>query len=956
MRKKAAMMLMAILLCGVSCGYPDTSGQIAQNSILDLRDWDFEKQGMVNCSGPWKFYWGRLLPSGGKGVDKIQPDAELNIPGSWIGRKSFSGHPFSNFGYATLRLDVLFPSVNSFGSKYKISTGYIGTSYRLIIVPENERTGRLLLQAGRVGTTAEESRAKLRQTSAEFTATGKASFFLQVSNFEDVSISGPLGSIRIGTPSQINTFSLKRWLTDFFLMGAILMIGIYNMVLFLLRREEKPPLLFGMLCFLMCIHILLVGTYLEEFVDYDNIFQINMRVGYLVYFTGIMVFALFMRNIFPRSFSKNGIRLIVSATVFFSSMVLVLPISIFSHMIKYYNYCAIAIIIWCIYGVFSEAIRTRGAISFIILLATTLLSVTALHDILYFSRVIRTRFVLHYGIAVFILLQSLVVAIINASSRKKAEELAADFARERASLLLTEKQLQRARNYLHNVFNSLPSILFSIDGEEKVTEWNMASEKFSGVNTDKAVMQNIWELVPPLEPYKNQVQSVIRNNRPLTLSRVSLGSGDRHYDIAVHPLSINRGDGAVIRIDDITEKMLTDDKLQQAQNMDTIGNLVGGLSHDFNNILGAIIGTISLMKRLATQEKMTPELMDKYLSLLRESADRARDVIQQLLSLSSRNKLSLAPVDLNLSIKHVVKMCESSFDKNVIISTCYHEKPATILADPVQIEQMLLNLCVNSFHAMTIMKKRGEPQGGELRLSVERTKDEGGADEKWCITVSDTGVGINREIQHRIFDPFFTTKSDSGGTGLGLAMAYAIINRHNGNIEAESEPGRGTAMRISFPVVDSSMLYYREIRRTEDVPTGKGRILVIDDEILMRETAREMLVECGYDVVTAGNGLEGANIYRYIKDEIDLVLLNIIMPQMSGYETYLELKKIKDTVSVIVTSGLRDDYRISMTLDAGANSFMPKPFSLTILAQEVDRVLKENEGGPKDGSSSQQSQ
>jgi len=406
-------------------------------------------------------------------------------------------------------------------------------------------------------------------------------------------------------------------------------------------------------------------------------------------------------------------------------------------------------------------------------------------------------------------------------------------------------------------------------------------------------------------------------------------------------------------IRDITEQKKAEEDVRQTQKMETIGTLAGGLAHDFNNVLGGIMGTLSVLRfKMNKKSGISENDLLKYLDTIEQSGNRATDMVQQLLALSRKRELSLAPVDLNLTIKHVIKICENSFDKSIKLKPIYRSEPAIVKADPTQIEQVLLNFCVNAGHAMTIMRDKDETWGGELSVSIEPIKPgphflkrHAGAKlgKYWLLSVKDNGIGMNKETVDKIFDPFFTTKATGVGTGLGLSMAYAIIKQHNGFMTVYSEVKIGTTFNLYLPLLEKGTVNDEEVAEEKILPKGHGLILVVDDEQVMRELAKDILEECGYSVVFAEDGKKGVELYRKIYKEVKLVLLDMIMPELSGKDAYVQMKEINPDIKVVLASGFRQDERVDTALELGVNSFIQKPYTINKLAETIDKIIANRE-------------
>jgi two-component system, cell cycle sensor histidine kinase and response regulator CckA len=512
-----------------------------------------------------------------------------------------------------------------------------------------------------------------------------------------------------------------------------------------------------------------------------------------------------------------------------------------------------------------------------------------------------------------------------------------------------EKHLFKLQKFLSNIIESMPSVLMSIDHDGSIIQWNKAAENTFLITSDDAIGKKLWALLPGFDKYAGILQKTIESNTPSMMTNEEYGRENiRRFNISLFPLVENGDRGVVVRLDDMTEIFKRDEQLRQAQKLEMVGTLAGGLAHDFNNVLSGIMGTASLLQYiLETQGTIGNDEMQSDLDLILESTRRAADIVQQLLIISRKQEINFVPVDMNLSVKHIVKICTNTFDKIVQIDITLYDSPSVIFADPGQIEQVLLNVFINGYHAMTIMRKEDEVQGGKLLVTVDKLKADShfhkthpeSAEDKlyYRVTVRDSGVGMEPEIISRIFDPFFTTKTKDKGTGLGLAMVYNIVAQHNGFIDVYSEVGQGSTFNLYFPVLESSK-ENGELDHAEDIKKGSGLILIIDDEKIIRQTASAILEECGYTVVLASDGEEGVEIFRQRHSEISAVLLDLIMPKLSGKETFSKLKEIDPGVRVVLASGFRQDNRIDSLIREGILVFLQKPYTLKKLSHAIHQV------------------
>ena len=383
---------------------------------------------------------------------------------------------------------------------------------------------------------------------------------------------------------------------------------------------------------------------------------------------------------------------------------------------------------------------------------------------------------------------------------------------------------------------------------------------------------------------------------------------------------------------DITVQEKLEVQLQQAQKMEAIGTLSGGIAHDFNNLLMAIQGRTSIM--LMKKDSSHPDI--EHLKGIEDNIERAADLTKQLLGFARGGKYEVKATDLNELIKKHNRMFGRT-KKEITIRGKYEENLWIVEVDQGQIEQVLLNLYVNAWQAM--------PGGGDLYLETENvTLDEIEVEpfsiepgEFVKISVTDTGVGMDKATREKIFEPFFTTKEMGRGTGLGLASVYGIIKNHGGFIDAHSEKGHGSTFNIYLPASEKEVI--EEKKPAGDTLRGTETVLFVDDEDMIIEVAGELFDQLGYKVLTAGSGREAIETYEKNKEKIDIVLLDMIMPDMSGGETYDSLKEVDPDIKVLLSSGYSLEGRATEILDRGCNGFIQKPFKMKELSRKLREIL-----------------
>lgn len=515
-----------------------------------------------------------------------------------------------------------------------------------------------------------------------------------------------------------------------------------------------------------------------------------------------------------------------------------------------------------------------------------------------------------------------------------------------------EQEMRRIRIYLKSIIDSMPSVLIAVDRNFNVNEWNSAAEKLTGIPSDETYGSNIFELIPGLKKIEKTLLESSAGGRIIEIKRESFEfAGSRLYNLTIFPVGSENDGNTGIRLDDVTELFRAEQNLVQSQKMEVIGTLAGGLAHDFNNILAAIMGSVSILQyrvKSSTDLDSDRDYLLKYLSMLEDSSLRASGVISRLLSLARKQDYDMKPVDLNKVISGVENICVNSFDKSISLSVKSYDREAMVKGDAVQLEQMLLNLCINGAHAMTIMKGEGESAGGILSITVSEIRadreftvshpEAGESKHYWTLSVEDTGIGISKKIIEKIFDPFFTTKAKGRGSGLGLSMVYGIVRLHGGFMDIYTEEGNGSRFVVYLPVLDTAASpdSYASV---SEITRWSGTVLVIDDENVIRDVACELLSILGFTVLTASDGNEGLNLFSQNMGKIEFVILDMIMPGMTGLETFSKLREIKDDVKVLMSSGFRNDERIEKAISLGVQGFLQKPYSMEQFSEAIKKLM-----------------
>ncbi|MBI5589972.1 MAG: response regulator [Deltaproteobacteria bacterium] len=387
---------------------------------------------------------------------------------------------------------------------------------------------------------------------------------------------------------------------------------------------------------------------------------------------------------------------------------------------------------------------------------------------------------------------------------------------------------------------------------------------------------------------------------------------------------------------DISNRKRLETQLQQAQKLESLGTLAGGIAHDFNNLLMVIRGHVSLM----FMENNCSHLNHERLNKIDDCVQSAAALTNQLLGFARGGKYHTQPINLNSVLRQTSQMFGRT-KKEIVIQDQYEKKIWPVEADQGQIEQVLLNLYVNAFHAM--------PAGGRLMLETENVSLGKSSEKPFNLapgnyvklSVSDTGIGMDEKTQQRIFEPFFTTKAMGRGTGLGLASAYGIIKNHKGMIEVKSKVGVGTCFIIYLPASEQEVTHNEAAY--DSILKGIETVLLVDDEDRILDVERDLLSSLGYTVFVATSGKQAIELFETKPDEIDIVVLDMIMPEMGGGEIYDALRKIRPDVKVLLCSGYSEGGQASEILERGCTGFIQKPFNASELSEKLREIIDKSD-------------
>ncbi len=935
-----AICLISLLFTAFSLIFPAmafSQTPVAEKGIIDLRQWDFKKDGIVGLNGQWEFFWRKFVEPGA-----AHGDADyIHVPATW--NQQMNGFTVSGKGWGTYRLILL---MNDNDSTFALKIPEAGTAYALFI------NSIKYMEVGKVGTDATHSTPRYEPVIIQFKPDQKRTeLVLWVSNHHHKD-GGLWYELNLGLMDQILEHKFKKTAFDLFLFGSILVMGIYHLLLFNVRREERYAFFFSVFCILVSIRILVTGErYILNIVSSFS-WNYMIKIEYITFYLGGGAFLAFCRYLFPKEINTYIYNIVQTIVILFSLSVILLPPSIFTQTLTYAQIIVIAMVIYMCW-VMIVSIKNKRMGAGTLFLAYIIFFSTVLNDILYTIGKIDTMYMFHMGVFFFVIAQAYIIAKKFSSAfhtiKQQREEI--DQKHKSLSLELLEKQkaetaLRNSEKRFRNLAELLPGAVFEADMNGKLLFSNKTASAFFIFYPVSSPGTNfIWEAFSPSSKQTFSAKFKIATRRRTMVELEVMG---KRLDGTEFPAMVfmnqiiddnNNCIGVRGIVIDITLRKELERRLRSAEKMESIGTLSGGIAHEFNNILGIIIANAELaMMDL-------PELNSAY-NNLREIMDaslRGRDIVLQLLRFSRNTEDEKEPIDIVPIVKTSLKLLRASIPWNITFKQAVPDAFHIINANATQLNQIIINLCNNAADAMS-------ENGGILEISLENVTlaDEDNAiDEDMAggdyikLTVTDSGHGIPKEYIHRIFDPFFTTKDIDKGTGMGLSIVHGIVKSHGASIRVHSIPGEKTSFYVFFPLVGSHMLKIHDSPKKQ-LPGGTETILFVDDEEQIAKSIFERLNRLGYSLEIFTNPKDALKRFISKPSHFDLIITDMAMPHIMGDKLIREIRNIQQEIPIILTTGYSDKLDKKRALEIGANAFIMKPIDTENLAHLIQKVLHEN--------------
>ncbi len=528
---------------------------------------------------------------------------------------------------------------------------------------------------------------------------------------------------------------------------------------------------------------------------------------------------------------------------------------------------------------------------------------------------------------------------------KRVEERTRALIETNEKLMQEIERRRKAEREFQSLSENSPLMIVRVDRELRYVYANPGAERITGVPNSRRIGKTIWELGYPEERVKRLERfygAAFETGQEQGFEGET-DFVDKHVYVAttfVPEFDDNHRVETVLAVShDLTEQYQLGQQLRQAQKMEAIGTLAGGIAHDFNNMLAVILGNAEL----ALDDLDGQDAPSQSLKQIIKASRRARDLIRQILTFSrkterGRNALRLTPV-----IEETYQLLRSALPSTIRIETDIRAESDTVLADPSQIQQVLVNLATNALHAM-------RKKGGILTIRLDNITvgQEGQIPEADLpmgryvrLTVQDSGTGMPEKVRTRVFEPFFTTKGPGRGTGMGLAVAYGIVKNHDGDITVESTPGKGTVFTVFLPV--ARLAAENEQEKAGRIPGGPEHILLADDEPAILETMSRMLKTLGYTVTKAPGGPEAWGIFEARPDIFDLVITDQVMPDLTGIALAEKITRVKPDLPILLSTGYSRPIAADRAKRCGIRGYIMKPITRHEVADTVRRVLDQRD-------------
>lgn len=903
----------------------------AVKGVLNLGNWDFEKDGPVRLDGEWEFFWKELRESTGlSGINDHSKHHYIDLPNHWNDYR-YKGTKLPHLGYATFHLTIIadqFPGKSAFKLKEFFS------NYKLIV------NGDEVTSVGAVGSSKRTSIPDNLPQVAELETSGnRLEVYLQVSNFH-YHRGGPIRDITFGSADQINRLVRNQTLTEVFLFGSILIMGLYHLGLYLVRRKDKSPLFFGVFCIIIAGRLLLTGqTLLLEFFPGIG-YEVMVRMIHSAFYLSVPLFVLFVYSLFPQEFNRKILTPFLILVGVVQSIVWTTPALIHTNLMRPYQLVTLLILGYALITVLIAIRRKReGAVIFVT--GILILLLTAVNDILFNNNIIQTGYYAPYGFFGFIFSQAFLL------SKKFSKAFSTVEAQKSA---LTETNLayeneiverKKAEDKFRSIFENSTGGIFQLTTNGRIITANPAATRILGYADEREIVAKLTNIdqhvfADPKE-FKTLYERIERDSFVEGFeSRINTKNGSEKY-LLINARKVTDASGSTQyyegNVDDITEKKQAEALKIERDAADAANRakseFLANMSHEIRTPMNAIMGFAEIING-----KVTDNSIRQQLAAIISGGKTLLRIINDILDLSKieAGKLEIQPgvVSLKNTIFEIRQMFSFKLKEQQqdLITELDPELPEFLILDETRFSQILFNLVGNA------VKFSDEGPIKLTGLCGEKKTDS--PEITLILKVEDKGIGIPPDQQSRIFDAFAQRKGQNyakfGGTGLGLAITKRLVETMGGTISVRSNPGEGSCFEVNLPdipvadpeehVKDKEVSDYRKTR------FESATILIADDVKENRELLKSYLEDQNnLNLIEAENGREALRMLE--ENQPDLILMDMKMPELSGYEAIerIRMDESRQRIPIIAVSASAMFEEESRFKKSGADDFIRKPLS-----------------------------
>ena len=939
------LMLTMALLFNVGCNsqYSGKQPPKAVDGVLDLRNWDFEKDGQIRLDGEWEFYWSELLAPGEDATRRKQTKTFLiNLPNHWNDYE-LDGEKLPGEGFATFRLVIMADQLPGI-SGFKLREFF--TNYALYA------NGTKVAGVGRVGTSTQSAIPDNRPQVATLATNGKRlELVMHVSNFH-YHRGGPIRDITYGSADQINSLARNGLLVEIFLFGSIMIMGLYHLGLYLIRRKDKSPLFFGVFCMIISFRLLMTGEtfFLEYYPEMG--FELMVRLIHLAFYVAVPVFFLFVYSLFPEEFHRKLLAVFLGLALIVSLIVVFTPAAVHSNLMKPYQVVTLIVFLYSI-AIVIVAIKRKREGAAIFVSGVLILFVSAVNDIMYNNNLIQTAYIAPYGLFGFIFSQAFLLSKKFSRAFSIVEQQTSELTE--ANLAYENEIIERkkAEDKFRGIFENSTGGIFQLAPDGRMITANPATARILGYDNEREILSQLTNFnehffVDPLELssfyHRIQSETAIEGFE----CRIYRKDGSEGY-LLMNARKVSNDDGQIQyyegNIEDVTEKKKAEElqierDAAEAANM-AKSEFLANMSHEIRTPMNAIMGFAEIVNG-----KISDLTLKQHLSAIISGGKTLLRIINDILDLSKieAGKLEIQPcaVSINTILFEIEQMFSFKVaEKGLTLETRLDPSlPDYLVLDETRISQILFNLVGNALK----FTDRGTIMLGAFSGDPGQQKDRVGL----TLRVEDTGVGIPEDQLDKIFDAFAQRQGQQyakyGGTGLGLAITKRLVESMGGQISVESSVGEGSCFEIRLTDVEiADSIISGTVSDSTDLTSiefSGATILVADDVKENRDLVKGYLEQYPtLNLIEAENGLEALAVVESQKP--DLVLMDMKMPELSGYEATRKIKSEDRfaSIPIVAVSASAMFEEESRFIESGLDDFIRKPMTRSDLLQCLIKYL-----------------